>query len=141
MIPTSNDTTRTTDPSAGSSARWKATFVALVVALLWFGIAVETPRPAPSPGAFGRSVADATARRLLLLGARERATAVAITRASEPPRADRGSDAGLVPDFGRIVLAEMALGCAVLPADANPASLAFAFQPSGPPEVVPCAAA
>lgn len=141
MIPTSTDTIHSTDPSAGWNARWKAAFGALVVALLWLGIAVETPRPAPSAGVFGRSVADATVRRLLLLGARERATTVATTRVSDPPRADRGPDAGLMPDLDRIALADTALGRATLPADAAPTRPAFAFQPRGPPEVVTLTAA
>lgn len=71
MILTSNDTTHSTDPSVGSTACWMAALGALVVALLWLGIVVETPRAVPSPGAFGRSVADATARRLLHLGGRD----------------------------------------------------------------------
>ncbi|NLH80886.1 MAG: hypothetical protein GX458_08605 [Phyllobacteriaceae bacterium] len=141
MIPTSNDTIHSTDQSAGWNARWKAAFGALAVALLWFGIAVETPRPAPSAGAFGRSVADATVRRLLLLGARERATTVATARVSDPPRADRGPDAGLMPDLDRIALVDTALGRAVRSPDAAPTRPAFAFQPRGPPEVVTFAAA
>lgn len=141
MIPTSNDTTHSTDPSVGSTARWKAAFGALVVALLWFGIAVETPRAVPSPGVFGHSVADAAVRRLLLLGGRERGTTVATTRVSDPPRADRGPDAGMAPVLDRIVLVETALGRAALPADAEPTRPALAFQPRGPPDVVPLAAA
>ena len=136
MIPTSNDTPRASAPNAP----WKAAFGALVVALLWLGIAVETPRAVPSPGAFGHSVADAAVRRLLLLAGRERATTVATTRVSDPPRADRGPDVGIVPDLGRIVLFATTLGRAVLPADAEPARPAFAFQPRGPPEVVTLAA-
>lgn len=141
MIPTSNDTIHSTDPSAGWNARWKAAFGALVVALLWLGIAVETPRAVPSAGAFGRSATDATVRRLLLLGARERATTVATTRVSDPPRADRGPDAGVVPGVAWIILAEAETGPAVRSPDARPARPTFAFQPRGPPEVVTLAAA
>jgi len=135
LIPTSNATTLTAAPSVGSSARWKAAFGALVVALLWLGIAVETPRAVPSAGAFGRSVADATARRLLHLGARDRAAGVVTTRAGEPPRADRGSDAAAIYGLDRIVRLETALERVVVPTDVEPARPAFAFQPRGPPDV------